>query len=818
MFAMVESVNKKNRAPSKALRFLKTPYEALHSRRPNLARDNAWGARVYVTFPPELAAPRTITKLHHPRGYLAHFLCALSDQICLVWRSDTREVKRVTITRVDNSTGFDDVQPHGLHINNRAPLVPPPILDAAYDSDSSSYSKLYNADVVFVSFDGTTDVFSAEIDWSESPEPPRVYEPVDDDRACGPCLRSNYKCAQFSDTNDDPCKQCVRRNRNCNYQTQSNRDYLRRRQQKNARRKEKRKQLKASSLRQPEVSPYFTSASAPTLPSRNALPIAPSTSTASNNVVVPSTPIHATGDDTVIVPSTPVHATGDEDVIVPGTAMCGVDVVIPSTPNPADLSPFAEQTLSQAPEPDRHGATQPIPCTTCLTKKSVCSPGDPGGKCRLCATYRRRCVPSTAEEQQRAIAACRPCVLAGNRLKCIRQSPDAPCDVCISAHSQLNCVPVVPITVPTLPHEDRCVTCQEFGQPSRKVNGGLSAVQCDGARPCNVCVNHHRACVRTEDKDNPPCRACVCEGRTCDLAIPCGRCVKEASIGVFPNEHANPCARFSDNDTTWTAEYFNGDLDAIPMNICSPCSRTGRDCSGLQGQHPCTQCLLVRAREYSRRKVCCMRTGPTTYVAKELAAYSIDEDDEDLVVTYDPEYKGSRLSGKTQSWVSDEFDEGLRDEDMHNLDGLAMSSLCLPHDYSDVRIEGRPDDNCACTVPWYEDLPLDDNLPTLHAFVSTPVLREPRSYKEAMATPQAKDWHKATNTKLDSLLAKDVYKVVPLPHGTKAISSKFVYKAKLTPTSDIAKFKARVVARGFQQRPGIDYNKKFSLTAKSTSI
>jgi hypothetical protein len=217
MFAMVESVNKKNRAPSKALRFLKTPYEALHGRRPNLTKDNAWGARVYVTFPPELAISRHVTKLHHPRGYLAHFLCALSDQICLVWRSDTQEVKRVTITRVDNSAGFDDVQPHGLHINNRVPLVAPPIPDAAYDSDSSTHSDLYNANVAFVSFNGTTDVFGNEIDWSNSPEPPRTYELADEADACGPCLRSNLRCMQLSDTDDDLCEACLHRNRDCNY-------------------------------------------------------------------------------------------------------------------------------------------------------------------------------------------------------------------------------------------------------------------------------------------------------------------------------------------------------------------------------------------------------------------------------------------------------------------------------------------------------------------------------------------------------------------------------------------------------------------------
>jgi hypothetical protein len=41
IFAVREAVNKKNRAPSKALKYKKTPYEALHSRRPNLSKDNA---------------------------------------------------------------------------------------------------------------------------------------------------------------------------------------------------------------------------------------------------------------------------------------------------------------------------------------------------------------------------------------------------------------------------------------------------------------------------------------------------------------------------------------------------------------------------------------------------------------------------------------------------------------------------------------------------------------------------------------------------------------------------------------------------------
>ena len=74
-----------------------------------------------------------------------------------------------------------------------------------------------------------------------------------------------------------------------------------------------------------------------------------------------------------------------------------------------------------------------------------------------------------------------------------------------------------------------------------------------------------------------------------------------------------------------------------------------------------------------------MRTGSSTYVTKEIAAYSIDEDDEDLTIIYDSEYKGSCLHRHINLLcdVSNDFDEGLRDKDMYNLAGLAMSSLCL---------------------------------------------------------------------------------------------------------------------------------------------
>ena len=75
-----------------------------------------------------------------------------------------------------------------------------------------------------------------------------------------------------------------------------------------------------------------------------------------------------------------------------------------------------------------------------------------------------------------------------------------------------------------------------------------------------------------------------------------------------------------------------------------------------------------------------MRTSSSTYVTKEIAAYSINKDNKDLTIIYNLEYKGSRLHRHINLLcnVSNNFNKGLRNKDMYNLASLAMSFLCLP--------------------------------------------------------------------------------------------------------------------------------------------
>ena len=60
--------------------------------------------------------------------------------------------------------------------------------------------------------------------------------------------------------------------------------------------------------------------------------------------------------------------------------------------------------------------------------------------------------------------------------------------------------------------------------------------------------------------------------------------------------------------------------------------------------------------------------------------------------------------------------------------------------------------------------------------------------------------------------------MVSLPPGKSAITSKWVYRLKRDATGHPAKYKARLVARGFLQKEGVDYSETFAPVAKFTSI
>ena len=90
--------------------------------------------------------------------------------------------------------------------------------------------------------------------------------------------------------------------------------------------------------------------------------------------------------------------------------------------------------------------------------------------------------------------------------------------------------------------------------------------------------------------------------------------------------------------------------------------------------------------------------------------------------------------------------------------------------------------------------------------------------EEALASHQAKEWKTAADSEYESLMENETWELVELPCGRKPIECKWVFKVKHGSDGRVKCFKGRLVAKGYVQRYGIDYDKTFSPVVHSSSI
>ncbi|KAJ1685792.1 hypothetical protein LUZ63_017182 [Rhynchospora breviuscula] len=98
------------------------------------------------------------------------------------------------------------------------------------------------------------------------------------------------------------------------------------------------------------------------------------------------------------------------------------------------------------------------------------------------------------------------------------------------------------------------------------------------------------------------------------------------------------------------------------------------------------------------------------------------------------------------------------------------------------------------------------------AFVSQ---LEPKSFKEANVDP---NWIVAMQDELNQFERNQVWELVPLPSGKQVIGTKWVYRNKLDEIGNVVRNKARLVAQGFKQQEGIDFEETFAPVARLESI
>ena len=93
---------------------------------------------------------------------------------------------------------------------------------------------------------------------------------------------------------------------------------------------------------------------------------------------------------------------------------------------------------------------------------------------------------------------------------------------------------------------------------------------------------------------------------------------------------------------------------------------------------------------------------------------------------------------------------------------------------------------------------------------------EPTNYEEAMMSPNSAKWLEALKSEMG--YENKVCILVDLPDDRQAIENKWIFKRKTDDDSSVTIYKARMVAKGFRQVQGVDYDEIFSLVLMLKSL
>jgi hypothetical protein len=95
---------------------------------------------------------------------------------------------------------------------------------------------------------------------------------------------------------------------------------------------------------------------------------------------------------------------------------------------------------------------------------------------------------------------------------------------------------------------------------------------------------------------------------------------------------------------------------------------------------------------------------------------------------------------------------------------------------------------------------------------------DPKTLKEARSRSDWPNWQEAMDREIATLEEAGTWVTVPRPSGKNIVGSKWVFRIKRKADGNIEKYKARLVARGFTQKLGIDYFDTFSPVARLASF
>ncbi|CAL9016687.1 unnamed protein product [Prunus brigantina] len=186
------------------------------------------------------------------------------------------------------------------------------------------------------------------------------------------------------------------------------------------------------------------------------------------------------------------------------------------------------------------------------------------------------------------------------------------------------------------------------------------------------------------------------------------------------------------------------------------------------------------------------------------------------------EVKLDVLDWGDDDYEDDEHDLSDSDEDEESAEGNQDESSAQTDSYGgsgESSSSSSPSGPRVRRAPsWMQDyesgegLSEEEDLQNLALFTSQ---ADPTCYEEAA---KSEKWRNAMDLEIEAIVRNKTWELADLPVGAKKIGVKWVYKTKLNENGEVDKCKAQLVAKGYAQEHGIDYNEVFAPVARWDTI
>jgi hypothetical protein len=463
-------------------------------------------------------------------------------------------------------------------------------------------------------------------------------------------------------------------------------------------------------------------------------------------------------------------------------------------------------------------------CNYCFIQKRRCDRNNVGVPCTQCHRSRSHCIDQTTEAQslinpddrdhrhqvqstQRTEQnpPCRNCYAKGRT--CIRNGPEGtPCNGCkrryhrcsdehVARQCHFNLTDVTPPgTTNTraggehaVPYDLKCYRCATQGR------------SCNGKYPCNNCTTKitARACMNVQEaqakKEANKCTLCKRSEMFCDKERPCGTCnrLKTNCFYIDQGGLLTRTYKVKGGPTLANQTRKMLDTDESSDDECLRCLNKRLNCSGIK---PCYRC--VKDHHYSPDKHvsgCNWRRPGGLLERYMVEPYTLDDEGR---VVLKPDHADIIATARARGRLTT---TNATAETNQKRKRPARMNTVQPPQVSD------------------SDLDQDRHPPVVMLASSDPRLPDPKTYAEAMKSDEAELWQQAVTEEKSSLEEKHTWDIVPIPKDAKPITSKIIFKRKYGPDGRVSRHKARLVARGFQQEEGIDYEETFAAVVKPAS-